>query len=162
MKKVEEIEIRSIKRGKWYWIDKSILKNYASDLKSSGLAVYNVLAYFANSKSQSCFPTQKTIADLIGLSRRTVSRKIRLLKEKKLIEVERIRGRLKYFLLFPKESKNHRGCDKKDTSYETQGNTNKNKSVLSVSMHEKTVHDDITSVIPIRRRITDGSSIPCG
>lgn len=126
MKKDEEIELRSIKRGKWYWIDKSILKNYASELKSSGLAVYNVLAYFANSKSQSCFPTQKTMADLIGLSRRTVSRTIKLLKENGLIAVERINGRFKYFLLFPKESKNHRGCDKKDTSDETQGNTNKN------------------------------------
>jgi len=126
MKKDEEIEIRSIKRGKWYWIDKSILKNYASELKSSGLAVYNVLAYFANSKSQSCFPTQKTMADLIGLSRRTVSRKIRLLKEKELIAVKRLNGRFKYFLLFPKESKDHRGCDKKDISVETRGNTNKN------------------------------------
>ena len=126
MKKDEKIEIRSIKRGKWYWIDKGILKNYASELKSSGLAVYNVLAYFANSKSQSCFPTQKTMAKLIGLSRRTVSRKIRFLKNKRLIAIERMNGRFKYFLLFPKESKDHRGCDKKDTSHETQGNTNKN------------------------------------
>ncbi len=126
MKNGKEIEIRSIKRGKWYWIDKGILKNYASELKSSGLAVYNVLAYFANSKSQSCFPTQKTMANLIGLSRRTVSRRIRLLKAKRLIAIERMNGRLKYFLLYPKESKVHRGCDKKDTLVETQGNTNKN------------------------------------
>lgn len=127
MKKHGEIEIRSIKRGKWYWIEKNILKNYASELKSSGLAVYNVLAYFSNSKSQSCFPTQRTIANLIGLSRRTVSRKIRLLKEKRLIAVKRMNGRFKYFLLYPKESKNNRGCDKKDISVETRGNTNKNK-----------------------------------
>lgn len=126
MKKDEENGIRSIKRGKWYWIEKSILKKYASELKSSGLAVYNVLAYFANSKSQSCFPSQKTIADLIGSSRRTVSMKIRLLKDERLIAIERMNGRLKYFLLYPKESKDHRGCDKKDTSHETQGNTNKN------------------------------------
>lgn len=126
MKKHGEIEIRSIKRGKWYWIEKNILKNYASELKSSGLAVYNVLAYFSNSKSQSCFPTQRTIANLIGLSRRTVSRKIRLLKEKRLIAVKRMNGRFKYFLLYPKESKNNRGCDKKDISVETRGNTNKN------------------------------------
>ncbi|GAF91316.1 unnamed protein product [marine sediment metagenome] len=129
MKKGEEIEIRSIKRGKWYWIDKSILKNYASELKSSGLAVYNVLAYFANSKTQSCFPTQRTIANLIGLSRRTVSRKIRLFKNKGLIAVERMNGRFKYFLLYPKESKVHRACDKKDTSVETRGNTNKNNRI---------------------------------
>ena len=126
MKRNKELKLRSIKRGKWYWIDKSILKKYASELKSSGLAVYNVLAYFANSKSQSCFPTQKTMADLIGLSRRTVSRKVRLLKEKGIITVEMTKGRLKYFLLFPKESEDHRGCDKKDISDETPGNTNKN------------------------------------
>ncbi len=126
MKKDGKIEIRSIKRGKWYWIDKGILKNYASELKSSGLAVYNVLAYFANSKSQSCFPTQKTMANLIGLSRRTVSRRIRLLKGKRLIAIERMNGRFKYFLLYPKESKDNRGCDKKDISDKTRGNTNKN------------------------------------
>lgn len=127
MKRDEEIEIRSIKRGEWYWIDKGILKNYASELKSSGLAVYNVLAYFSNSKSQSCFPTQKTMASLIGLSRRTVSRRIRLLKEKGLIAVKRINGRFKYFLLYPKETKDHKGCDKNDISGKTRGNTNKNK-----------------------------------
>ncbi len=126
MKRDEKSEIRSIKRGKWYWIDKSVLKNYAPELKSSGLAVYNVLAYFANSKSQSCFPTQKTMADLIGLSRKTVSRKIRLLKDKRLIAIERMNGRFRYFLLFPKESKNHRGCDKNDISGKTQENTNNN------------------------------------
>ncbi len=129
MKKDEKNEIRSIKRGKWYWIDKSILKNYASELKSSGLAVYNVLAYFANSKSQSCFPTQKTMADLIGLSRRSISRKIRFLKDKRLIAIERMNGRFKYFLLYPKETKDHRGCDKKDTLDETRGNINKNNRI---------------------------------
>jgi len=127
MKRSEEIELRSIKRGKWYWINKSVLSNYASELKSSGLAVYNVLAYFANSKSQSCFPSQKTMANHIGLSRRTVSRKIRLLKEKKLIAVQRIKGRFKYFLLSPKGTKNHKVYDKKDTSDETRGNINNNK-----------------------------------
>ena len=126
MKNDSKNEIRSIKRGKWYWIDKCILKNYASELKSSGLAVYNVLAYYANSKSQSCFPSQKTMADLIGLNRRTVSRKVRLLKDKGLIAVVRKRGRFKYFLLYLKESKVHRGCDKKDISDKTLGNTNKN------------------------------------
>ena len=137
--KDEKIEIRSIKRGKWYWIDKGILSNYASELKSSGLAVYNVLAYYANSKSQSCFPTQKTMAELIGLSRRTVSRKIRLLKDKRLIAIERMNGRFKYFLLFPKESKVHRGCDKKDTSDETLGNTNKN----NITRINNNVNEDI-------------------
>lgn len=143
MKKDEKIEIRSIKRGKWYWIEKSILKEYASEIKSSGLAVYNVLAYFANSKSQSCFPTQKTMADLIGLSRRTVSRKIRLLKEKGLIAVERINGRFKYFLLYSNESKVHKGCDKKDTSDKTQGNINKNNITRinnNVNEDKKTVN----------------------
>ncbi len=124
--KNEKIELRSIKNGKWYWIDKGILKNYGSELKSSGLAVYNVLAYFANSKSQSCFPTQKTMADLVGLSRRTVSRKIRLLRDERLIAIERMNGRFKYFFLYPKKSKDHRGCDKNDILGKTQGNTNKN------------------------------------
>ena len=67
----------------------SHIETYGRILKSSGLAVYNVLASYANSKSQTCFPTQKSIAEHLGLSIRTVNRKIRLLKDFKLIKVKK-------------------------------------------------------------------------
>ena len=101
-------EIRSLAEREWYWISRAILKKYGRILKSSGLAVYNVLASFANSENQTCYPTQKSIAGHLGLSVRTVNRKIRLLKDFKLIRVKKIRGRCFYSLLKVDTSKGKR------------------------------------------------------
>src|SRR4030043_2240826 len=94
-----EYKIRDLRNGGWYWINRHIINQYGKLLRASGLAVYNVLASYANSKSQTCFPTQKSIAGHLGLSIRTVNRKIRLLKDFKLIKIKKKRGRCFYFLL---------------------------------------------------------------
>lgn len=122
----KKIEIRHIRNGDWFWINKKVLQFFSRSLKSSGLAVYNVLASFANSKSQACFPTQKTIAELIGMSKRTVIRRIRELQELDLLAVEKRRGRCLYRLLKPKVTKETQAGDKKDAREVTLGNTNKN------------------------------------
>ena len=121
-------EIRSTKKGNWYWIDKNILHQHGKRLKPSGIAAYNALASFVNSETQTCFPTQKTMAELIGVSRRTIIRKIRLLKELNLIRVEKKRGRCRYQLLDPKTKATNEAqrCDKRHISDATQGNINKN------------------------------------
>jgi DNA-binding MarR family transcriptional regulator len=92
-------ETRDLKRGGWYWISRAFLLSHGRALKPSGIAVYNVLASFANSKTQSCFPTHKTIARIAGTSKRTVSEKIQLLEEMKLIRRERQEGQSIYHLL---------------------------------------------------------------
>jgi DNA-binding MarR family transcriptional regulator len=122
----EKNEIRHIRNGGWFWINKKVLQLFSRRLKSSGLAVYNVLASFANSKSQACFPTQRAIAELIGMSKRTVIRRIRQLEGIGLLSVEKKRGRCLYRLLKPKVTKEIQGGDKKDTQEVTGGNTNKN------------------------------------
>jgi DNA-binding Lrp family transcriptional regulator len=122
----EKIEIRDLRDGDWYWIERSVLNIYGKRLKASGIAVYNALALFANSKTQMCFPTQKAIAELLGLSRRTVIRKIRELEALGLIKVERIKGGCLYYLLKPDVTKGIQGCDKWDTSNVTSGNINNN------------------------------------
>jgi DNA-binding MarR family transcriptional regulator len=122
----EKTEIRHIRNGNWFWINKKVLQLFSRSLKASGIAVYNALASFANSRNQVCFPTQKAIADLIGISKRTVIRRIRQLQGLGLLSVEKKRGRCLYRLLRPKVPKETQGCDKKDTRKVTPGNTNKN------------------------------------
>jgi len=61
----EKNEIRRLKNGGWYWINKRVLRLSGRGLKASGIVVYNALASYANSKNKACFPTQKTIAELI-------------------------------------------------------------------------------------------------
>lgn len=131
-------QVRRIDDKNWYWISRSILKQYGHILKPTGLAVYNVLASYANSKSQTCFPSQQTIADRIGLCRETVNRKVKLLGEKRLIRVKRLKGRCLYFLLRPDVTLNHNGCDGRITRYVTQDHTNNNKEIKLINKNNGT------------------------
>jgi len=137
MNNVESIEIRSIAEREWYWISRAILKRYGRILKSSGLAVYNVLASYANSKSQTCFPTQKSIAKLLGISVRTVNRKVQLLKEFKLIKVKKTRGRCFYSLLKVDTPKGIQPHDKRDTTDRTPGKSNNNKLIIIINKNNQ-------------------------
>ena len=91
--------IRKMEGGDWYWINRSILKIHGRSLGAAGIAVYNVLASFADARAQTCFPTQSYIANRTNMSRMTVARKIRQMKQMGLIEVYQIKGRWFYRLL---------------------------------------------------------------
>jgi DNA-binding MarR family transcriptional regulator len=149
MDKFEENEIRSLTERRWYWISHTILKRYGRILKSSGLGVYNVLASYANSKSQTCFPAQKSIAGHLGLSIRTVNRKIRLLKDFKLIKVKKIGSRCFYSLLRVDTPKGTRLYAKRDTWDRTPGKSNNNKLIKLINKNNGT--DGFNNLKPIRR-----------
>jgi len=110
----EYYKIRSIKDGNWYWIDRTILNNFGKELKPTGIAVYNVLVSFANSKTQSCFPSQTTIAELISVSRKTVIKNIKLLKDLDLISIKKKKRSFYYFLLKPDVKNEIQGSEEKD------------------------------------------------
>jgi hypothetical protein len=144
-----ENKIRNLRNGHWYWINRAVLKRYGRILKSSGLAVYNILASYANSKSQTCFPTQKTIADRIGLCRETVNRKVKLLRENRLVRVKQVKGRCLYFLLKPNVTLDHGLCDGRITRYVTQNHINNNKKIKINNKNNGT--EDFNNLKPLRR-----------
>ena len=148
----EKNEIRSIAERGWYWISQAVLRRYGRILKSSGLAVYNVLASYANSKSQTCFPTQKSIAGHLGVSVRTVNRKIRLLKNFKLIKVKKKGDRCFYSLLKVDTPKGKRLYDKRDTKDRTPGKSNNNK-LTKINNKNKSVNENLHNFKPINRLI---------
>jgi DNA-binding MarR family transcriptional regulator len=143
--------IRRIADKNWYWISQSILKQYGHILGPAGLAVYNVLASYANSRSQTCFPTQETIAERIGLCRETVNRKVKLLREKRLIRVKRLKGRCLYFLLRPDVILNHTPCDGRITRYVTQNYTNNNKYIKLINKNNGA--GSLNNLQPLRQLI---------
>ena len=143
--------IRRIDDKNWYWISRSILNKYGYILKPTGLAVYNVLASYANSKSQTCFPTQKTIANRIGLCRETVNRKVKLLRENRLVRVKRLKGRCLYFLLRPDMILNHMPCDGQITRYVTQDHVNNNKNIKVINKYNRA--DIINGLKPISQHL---------
>ena len=146
----EKNEIRSIAERGWYWISQAVLRRYGRILKSSGLAVYNVLASYANSKSQTCFPTQKSIAGHLGVSVRTVNRKIRLLKDFKLIKVKKKGDRCFYSLLKVDTPKGKRLYDKRDTRDRTPGKSNNNK-LTKINNKNKMVSETFYNFKPLSR-----------
>jgi len=110
----EYYKIRSIKDGNWYWIDRTILNNFGKELKPTGIAVYNVLVSYANSKTQSCFPSQTTIAELISVSRKTVIKNIKLLRDLDLISIKKKKRSFYYFLLKPDVKNEIQGSEEKE------------------------------------------------
>jgi biotin operon repressor len=81
-------EIRDLRNGDWYWIHKKVIQEYASLIGLTGIAVYNFLASLAD-KVQSCFPSQKYIAERLGFSRATISRALKRLEAASLIRIDR-------------------------------------------------------------------------
>jgi len=126
MENTKETKIRSLNKDGWYWIDKDILGIYGKRLKPSGLAVYNALAYFANSITQTCFPSQGRIAEMVGISRLTVNRKIKLLRDLGLITISKEKRKNIHTLLKACVSPGIRGCISPDTDDASGVNTNNN------------------------------------
>ena len=116
MSNQEKIEIRDLRNGGWYWVHKAVIREYASKVGAIGIVVYNFLASLAD-RSQVCFPSQKYIAERLGYSRATVSKKIKLLEENRLIRVEkRSRYHRVYHLLKIR-------CRPTETQMSTYGNS---------------------------------------
>ena len=127
MSENEKNQIRTLSQHGWYWINREILAAYGKRLKSSGIAVYNVLASYAKQGSQTCFPAQQTIADQIGLHRVTVNRKIRQLSRLGLLKIERLKDRCLYSLLNPDVTDPLHPCSRSDTRGVAPDYINNNK-----------------------------------
>ena len=121
-----KLEVRNLKDGDWYWIQRAVIQDYASKIGSTAIAVYNFLAAMANNK-QSCFPSQKYIAEKIGYSRSTVNRSIQLLEEHSLIgKAKRSRYHCVYHLLKVRSSADRTQMPKRENSDVPAPDTNDN------------------------------------
>lgn len=72
--------------GNWFRVPNTLIDNYGRELGPSGVAVYCVLARYANGETRKAFPSHSQIAGKLGISRRTVIRKIKQLQEVGLIK----------------------------------------------------------------------------
>lgn len=120
-----KIPTRNLKEAEWYWIEKAILSHYGKSLKPSGIAVYNGLAFFANTETGTCFPSHEVLAELVCIGKRTVRRKLKQLAALGLIKAEKRKGSSLYHLLKPSPFMSPRE-DKKDPAERTPGPLNNN------------------------------------
>ena len=73
----------------WFWVDNDYLNGYARFFGGIGTSVYLALCRHAHIKDQVCFPSQRTIAEELGIGERTVRDYIKQLEKYKFIKVER-------------------------------------------------------------------------
>lgn len=66
-------QIIDARKPGWLWLDNSVIDDYAPQLGAYALAVYVVLVRYADRAGQ-CFPSQKTLADTLHLSRNTIKK----------------------------------------------------------------------------------------
>lgn len=123
----DKIKIRDLRNGDWYWIQKTIIKEYVPKVGAIGITVYNFLASMANN-SQTCFPSQKYMAQCLGYSRATINKTLKLLSEAGLVRIEK---RTRYHLVYSLLMVTRKGGGTQMLSGRnpdvTQGNTNDNK-----------------------------------
>jgi DNA-binding MarR family transcriptional regulator len=64
--------VRAKGHSEWFWANNALVDDYGPIIGAHGMAVYTVLARFADHTSQSCHPSFQTIAKRLKLSRRKV------------------------------------------------------------------------------------------
>jgi DNA-binding transcriptional regulator YhcF (GntR family) len=86
------IEVRNIEDSEWYWIPRIVFENYTPKIGVIGLALYNAYSSYARDKGVA-FPSQKTLAEKLRLSIKTIIKYNKILEANGLIKIERRRGR---------------------------------------------------------------------
>ena len=79
--------IRDHRSKNWFWVDNAIVDEYGAELGPYALSAYVVLCRMADDKTQTCFPSYKTIADRMGVARPTAIKAIKALEDAGLVDV---------------------------------------------------------------------------
>lgn len=80
------MEIRDQRNCNWYWVDKAVYLNCAKNIGLTAFAVYNALCVYSNGGK--CWPSMQTVADKLGVSRRSISTALDTLEKASLIKIE--------------------------------------------------------------------------
>ena len=92
-------QVRDLRNGDWFWINKQALKIIADNIGAKGIAVYNCLCYFVTNRVESCFPSLNTLATMCHFSTRTVMRVLKELRSLGIINIEYNRGQVNTYTL---------------------------------------------------------------
>lgn len=129
--------VRDKRRKNWFSIDNVFLRGgWGAQLGPTGIAVYAAIALHVDVVTQSGYPSHQKIADLTGMSRRQVTRKVDELRNLRIIATVGKHGEtLTYYLLDKEEwapvpalvegvTHSHRGYDTQSQGGMTDSHTN--------------------------------------
>ena len=142
---------RIMEHGEWYWVDKAVIRKYSGNIGFLALAAYHLLASMAD-ESQTCYPSQKYVADTLGCSRRSVARAVKRLVENQLITLWKTPGKRSGYRLIPvrmgtRDTDPRHGRPKGETNGSTNNNTEqeeKNNKVVCDSKCHDTIKESET------------------
>lgn len=85
----DTFKIRDKRKKGWFIIDNDYLNGYAKVFGPIGTGIYLSLCRHADNETQSCWPSQRTIATEIGVNERTIRNHMKKLEEWNLVSVVR-------------------------------------------------------------------------
>lgn len=91
MRKVKGFKVRDFREKEFFLVDDLYLNGYARHLGASASMVYLSLCRHSG-REQRCFPSERLIAEEVGLHERTVLEKIKDLEEWGLIKKDKMRS----------------------------------------------------------------------
>ena len=100
--------VRDSRNGSWFWVDKEVWQD--KTLTASDKVVYGTLAYFANQKDQTAFPSITTLEGHSCISRRQIYISIKVLENRKYLVVVRNRGKPNEYTLLKMVTKVNGGA----------------------------------------------------
>lgn len=78
-------------RPGFYQVYNAVLKDFGSTIGPYGIALYNVLCYYAG-QNGTCFPSLTTLGDMAGMTVPTVIKYLKVLEDCELISIEKRHG----------------------------------------------------------------------
>jgi len=99
MKTLKGIIVRDKRNGDWLWIHKCVVECWAKIINPQGVTLYCLLANsdFNQEHPGVVYPSQKKMAEILGWSRQTVNKWVKVLEKNQLITIER---RNRYYLIY--------------------------------------------------------------
>jgi DNA-binding transcriptional regulator YhcF (GntR family) len=88
----QKIEVRDVGDSDWYWTPRVVFEEYTPKIGVIGLALYNAYSSYARDKGVA-FPSQRTLAEKLGLSIKTIIKYNRILEANGLIKIEKRKGK---------------------------------------------------------------------
>lgn len=156
---MENVKNKEIKKGNFFKMGNIFVDEYAKVLGKSAVGVYVCLKRHMHNKTRIAFPSEKTIAEKLDMSIRTVQRAIKKLEDYGFIIKQKTKSESQYlhnvyFLTSSKDwlvklgdkndstqATNYSNLsDKKEENYATQSrlnNTNNNNTNKQINIFEK-------------------------
>lgn len=91
--------MRDMRNGNWFWVHRCVIRCWTKKIGAKGVTLYALLADHDRSDEHRglVFPSQATMAEIIGWDRSTVNKWIRVIEKAGLISKDK-RGR--YFIVY--------------------------------------------------------------